>query len=383
MEGLLRYLRPIREEGPADLDRLAAWCAVNSGSTHREGLDRMRHELEEAFRILPAEGERIPLPSGDALHYRCRPGAERQVLLCGHYDTVYPAEHPFQAVTRLDGRRWRGPGIADMKGGLLVLLAALRAFESFPEAGRLGWEVLLTPDEERGSPESAPLLQAAARRCHLGLVFEPALQGSGELARRRPGSANYEALARGRSAHVGRDFPSGRNAIAGLGEAIAVLDALNRPPEFICNVGRIEGGGPANVVPAEARALFNFRAHDPALVEEALVRAASAARESHGVEIAWEGGFTRPPKHLTPEIERLFARFQACAEALGFPLGWRDTPGCCDGNNLAAAGLPNLDSLGVRGGNLHTPEEFVETDSLVERASLSALFLMDLALNPL
>ncbi|MEM1296293.1 MAG: hydrolase [Verrucomicrobiota bacterium] len=369
-------LASIRSRESSMIETLKSWVSINSGSDNGDGLDQMREALESGIEEIPTvDKETIPFSKGKAIRLRCRPGCSRRVFLSGHMDTVYPKDHAFQEWSMIEPNRLVGPGAADMKGGLLVMIEALRAFETSPVASDIGWEVLISTDEEIGSPDSAKLLEEAARRCQIGLVFEPALQGSGNLSRQRLGSASFEVTATGKSAHAGRDFAAGRNAIAGLSAAIASLHKLNKLKDNICNVGSIGGGGPVNVVPETATATFNFRSTDPLKVDSAIKTATSLARDQYGVELDWKGGFTRKPKLLTPEIESLFATYQACAKELGFNLSWRDTGGCCDGNNLAAAGLPNLDNLGVRGGNIHSSEEFVELDSLVERAQLTALFL--------
>ncbi len=376
----LKVLDSIRSREHTMIQQLKDWVSINSGSENREGLESMRNKLESAIKEIPATTlEPIPLPNGTAIQAICRPEAPRRVFLSGHMDTVYPLDHPFQSWTMIEENRLQGPGSADMKGGLLVMIEALKGFELSPNAKKLGWEILISTDEEIGSPGSSPFLEEAARRCEIGLVFEPAIQGSGDLSRQRLGSATFHVTATGKAAHAGRDFASGRNAIAGLSAAITSLHELNQLDDVTCNIGRIEGGGPLNVVPEVAKASFNFRAADPQLVENALQSVTKQVRAEYDVALHWEGGFTRQPKLVTPAIEELFSRYQACAEALGFQLNWRNTGGCCDGNNLAAAGLPNLDNLGVRGGNIHSSEEFVDLDSLVERTQLTALFLTDYA----
>lgn len=360
--------------------RLVRWSEINSATSHRAGLERMARELESAFaEWWPGAPERLELSNGPALRWICRPEAPHRVFLGGHFDTVYPLDHPFQSCTYLDNNTLQGPGVADMKGGILVLLEALRVFEGSPFASSVGWEVLLSPDEEIGSIHSARLLEIAAQRCAIGLLFEPALQGRGDLVRRRPGSGVFCLKAKGRPAHVGRDFAAGRSAIVALCEAVQRIHALNRIGDMIANTGAIQGGGPVNVVPAEAHAYLNVRSEHPDLDEQTLRGILAEVQSTHEVELSLEGHFTRPPKPLTPGLETLFGRVQSCATALGLSLDWRDTGGCCDGNNLAANGLPNLDTLGVRGGKTHSPDEFVQLDSLVERAKLSALFLMDWA----
>lgn len=374
------FLVPLDSRFQRFEERLVRWAEINSNSAHRTGLEHMAGQLEAAFaEWTPVAPDRIELPNGPALRWICRPDSPTRVFLGGHFDTVYPPDHPFQTCTRLDSNTLQGPGTADMKGGLLILLEALRAFESSPFSAAAGWEVVLTPDEEIGSPHSAPLLELAARRCDIGLVFEPALPGQGDLVRRRPGSAVFCLQATGRAAHVGRDFSAGRSAIVALCDAIQQLHGLNRNGGLICNAGAIHGGGAVNVVPAEAHAYLNVRTAEPETALAALHGIVARTQSAHGVELQLTGSFTRPPKPLTPEMERLFAHYQSCAQALGLSIGWQDTGGCCDGNNLAASGLPNLDSLGARGGNIHSPDEYVLLDSLIERARIAALLLMDWA----
>ena len=184
---------------------LESWANINSGSHHVAGLERMRRRLREDFaHAFPtAEIAEVPLANTEAraLRVSMRAGAARTVVLSGHYDTVYEAEDAFQTCTRLDAERLRGPGVIDMKGGIVTMLAALQAFEQAPPAAALGWEVLLTPDEEIGSFGSAPLFVEAAKRHCLALVFEPA-RPSGDIVQSRKGTGNLVATCRGRAAHV-------------------------------------------------------------------------------------------------------------------------------------------------------------------------------------
>lgn len=189
----------LRPQADVLRDRLIAWANINSGSRNLGGLAQMREVLAAAFAELPAvDVTAVPLAGTEAqaLRVRCRPEAPRQVLLSGHYDTVYGPEHPFQRCELIDAPTLRGPGVADMKGGLVVMLAALAAFERTPAAARLGWEALITPDEETGSGASAPLIAEAARRHRLALVFEPA-RGNGDLVQSRKGTGNFTVTCHG------------------------------------------------------------------------------------------------------------------------------------------------------------------------------------------
>ena len=176
-------------------------------------------------REVSADGRETSFDHPPSLAAVVRPDAPVQVILTGHYDTVYPETSAFQRVqTREDGAL-HGPGIADMKGGISVMLAALAAFERHPDAQRVGYRVLLSPDEEIGSIASGPVLADFARRGHVGLTYEPAL-ADGRLASARKGSGNFHIVIQGRAAHAGRAFADGRNAVIGaarIAEAAARL----------------------------------------------------------------------------------------------------------------------------------------------------------------
>ncbi len=393
--GLGQWLEQIDTGSDAIVARTLVWSAVNSGSYEQPGLSRMRIMLADAFSHLPAEveivelapsqrvtasGETVAVEHGASLRLRVRPDAPVQVALTGHYDTVFPASHPFQGNWR-EGDRLRGPGVADMKGGLSVMLAALRAFEAMAGDKRLGYEVLLSPDEEIGSPASAPLLAELGARAHLGMTYEPAL-ADGALVDARKGSGNFSLVLRGRAAHVGRAFEDGRSAILAAADAALRLEALNDKRDGVTfNVGAIDGGGPANVVPERAVLRFNVRAPDDdgvvwADAEVHRVLAVAAARD--GVSAQLHGGFARKPKPITQPQRVMIGWVRTVGEALGLDLKFRPSGGVCEGNNLAAAGCPNIDTLGPCGGGLHSDEEFALVSSFAERAKLSFLLLAGL-----
>lgn len=380
---------------------LRAWCAINSGSSNLAGLAAMRAALGEAFgelgaavetapsrphRVVTRDGDVIEQQVGDMLRLVKRPQAPVRVLLAGHMDTVFAADHPFQSEKFLDADTLNAPGAADMKGGLLVMLNALLAIENSPLADRIGYEVLINADEEIGSIGSAHLLTEAAKRAQFACVYEPAL-ADGTLAGARKGSGNFAAVIRGRSAHAGREHHLGRNAIAAAAEFVSGIDRLSGQREGLTvNVARIDGGGPNNVVPDLAIVRFNVRLEQPEdsawLLEQAnALIAAIGAREGYSAKL--EGGFTRPPKPMTPQLNAFFLALKAAGEDLGLTVDWKPTGGCCDGNNIAAAGIPVIDTLGVRGANIHSSAEYAKLDSLVERSKLSALLLLKIAAGDL
>lgn len=372
--------------------RTEAWSATNSGSFELAGLASMRASLLDAVAVLPGAPEEVALapsqrirPDGEVAHIehgasirvRVRPEAPVQIALTGHYDTVFPAAHAFQKPWR-EGELLHGPGVADMKGGIAVMLAALEAFERLPGEKRVGYEVLLNPDEEIGSPASAPLLAALGARAHLGMTYEPAM-ADGALVDARKGSANYSLAIRGRAAHVGRAFNDGRNAVIAAADAAVALNALNGQRDGVTfNVGAIDGGSAVNVVPERAVLRFNVRAPDAASAtwgEAQVARIVAETNTRDGISAHLHGGFTRPPKPLNDQQRTMVNWTRKAGEALGLDLHFRPSGGVCEGNNLAAAGCPNIDTLGPCGGGLHSDQEFALIPSFAERAKLSFLLL--------
>jgi glutamate carboxypeptidase len=384
----------IDAQAGAMTQRLIDWAQINTYSTHLAGLDRFRALLLREFNALggqatevdlqPAEsidehGQVIRTPLAKALRVVKRPQAPRRVFLCIHMDTVYPPQHPFQSCTRLDEATLQGPGVADAKGGLVVLLTALAALERSDSAGRLGWEVLINPDEEIGSSGSAPLLTEAAGRNQMGLLFEPALP-DGSLVDRRKGSGNFVAVLHGRAAHAGRDFAAGRNAIVAAAALAVGLDDLNGKLSGVTvNIGRIDGGGPANVVPDLAVVRCNVRCQTPdeqRQIEQRIQTLIAEFNRRDGITVELHGGFHSPPKAPDAAGAALMQLIERCGREMNLGIRWQSSGGTCDGNKLAAAGLANVDSLGPCGANLHSPRELVQLGTLTERAKLTALILL-------
>jgi glutamate carboxypeptidase len=297
-------------------------------------------------------------------------------------DTVYPKEHSFQKWHWLDEERLCGPGSADMKGGLVVLLYALKALELCPIASHLGWQLLLTPDEEIGSLGSVELLQKLATTAQIGLVFEPSL-ANGALVSRRKASAKVTLVAKGVAAHAGRDFDQGRNAIVALSDLIVRIHQLNQNSQGVTiNAGVISGGSVENVVPSRAVCKVDLRSPTtPLMLEtiETIKRLLQEMETLYDLSIEMHTLFTRPAKPFDAPLPYLFQQLQLCGKELGISLSWKESGGVCEGNTLTAAGLPTIDSMGVRGDKIHSSDEFCYVDSLVERSQLTALFLMKIA----
>ncbi len=397
MENLSPGERRIADRAAAApmLTQVESWAAINSGTRNLAGLKQVAGRLADSFAALPGELALVPaapveavdaegrigtIAHGDHLRLVVRPEAPVRMLFTGHMDTVFGVDHPFQTLTRRDDGTINGPGTADMKGGLAVMLAALSAIEAAGSIDGFGYDVLINSDEEVGSASSAALIAALAKGKVAAFTYEPALP-DGTLAGARAGSGNFSLIVTGRAAHAGRNPQDGRNALVAAADLALRLKALTADTLSV-NPARIDGGGPNNIVPDHAVLRVNFRPATPeaetsaAAALDAII--AAVARE-HDVSIHRHGGFGRPPKAMDPAAERLFGLVRDCGADLGIPVAWRATGGVCDGNNIAACGIPVVDTMGARGGAIHSVEEFLIPDSLPERAMLSALAIARIA----
>lgn len=380
------------------LGQVQTWAALNTGTGNLPGLAEQARLLADAFAALPgevrlvdpdpvtaiaADGTEVEREHGQHLVLTVRPQAQRRLLLTGHMDTVFPPGHPFQHQTWLDETTLNGPGVADMKGGIAVILAALHAFEASPAAASVGYDVLINSDEETGSLASAALIARLAQSKAAALTYEPSALPDGTLAGARAGSGNYSLVVHGRSAHAGRNPQDGRNAIVAAAALALGLKALERDGLSV-NPARIEGGSANNVVPDMAVLRFNIRPREPGLADmfEREIRLLIAKVETgHEVSIHRHGMVSRPPKPIDPRAAKLFDLVERSSTDLGQPIGHKASGGVCDGNNIAACGVPVVDTMGVRGGAIHSPDEFLIVPSLAERAALSALVLHRLAIG--
>lgn len=396
---------------------LLRWCHQNSWSYSPQGLQAMAALLLHDFQPLGLEAAQIELPplikpgtrppkpgtrlqtateqpTGPGLLWHYRPAAPRRFLMLIHYDTVYPpADHrevqvvpgpasplPDSAASkhgasphRASGQRFIGPGVADAKGGIAVIRFAAQALLRFDLSGDWGWTIALNPDEEIGSPASATWLRRLAPEFEFALVFEPRLP-DGAMVANRKGTGNWRYLLGGRSAHAGRNPQQGRNAVVHAARLAVELDRLNAPAKGLSvNVARIQGGTALNQVPDQAVVELNVRVVDSQQaqqVEVALQQLADRFDTAEGYSCSLQGGFHSPPKRIDERYAALHRDVEIAAGWLGQQLHWQDTGGACDGSKLAAAGLINVDTLGPIGGNLHSPEEYCEFETLLDAAKM-------------
>lgn len=384
----------LNDRQDAMVERTVSWSKHNTGSWNTAGLKTFAPKLTDAFSELDANVELQPAPPFEAvndkgevyavetsgiLRVNARPEAPVQIVMSGHYDTVFPENGGFDDVTDLGGGRLNGPGLADMKGGLVVMLEALKAFEAGPDKDKIGYQIVVTPDEEIGNFASdGALREAASSGALIGMTYEPCME-TGAMSGGRKGSSVFDIVLHGRAAHAGRAKMDGRSAIEAAAEVVIGLEALNEKYDGVSvNVGRIDGGSAVNIVPDLAIIRFGARAPDQAAanwVTGEIEKIFQRALQRDGITGHLHGGFYRPPKPRNKAQQALFDAVAGTGEALGLNIEFVDTGGVCEGNNIFAAGVPNVDTLGVRGGRIHSAEEFVDTDSFSERAALSALIL--------
>lgn len=378
---------------------LARWVAIPTGHNHTAGLDQQRGIIVDRLSRLGARADLIagaprpewigdggtagPIPPTAVV--RGLQSEFPRILISGHLDTVFHRDEPFRALTiDSSGDRATGPGCVDMKGGLLIACAAL---EALSEAGiRVSWTVILNSDEETGSYHSDAALRAEAKKHDIGLALEPGVApppGSDAwgLATARKGSGQFFIETHGRSAHAGRDFEKGVSAVYALGRVLNTLEGLvDLPHGLTVNVGPIAGGKATNIVPDRASLAGNVRYPDAPTGDAFRAALDRIATDDAAMpRVIVKHSFNRPAKPLIPATQKLAELVRDSAADLGQPIAFIQTGGVCDGNNLQAAGLPTIDTLGVRGGGLHTHQEWVDLTSLVERAQLLAVLLKRLA----
>jgi glutamate carboxypeptidase len=371
---------------------LAEHIAIPTGRNHTPGLEQYREILTTRYekigaiismhdgkakpQWLDASGVFDPPPTAVCEHPG---GGKARILIASHLDTVFDPQGEFTEFTvSPNGDTATGPGVVDMKGGVLVALYALEALAAIGVEAH--WTVALTSDEETGSYASEHILRELAELHDVGLCTEPALP-DGSLAIERLGSGQFMIETRGTSAHVGRAFTDGVSAVNELARALLKIADMPDPARGrIINVGPLQGGAVTNAVPDHACAWGNVRYPDRAVAQELVDMLEGLGTEGDSVPgTRVHHSFNRPAKPLIPATERLGMLARDAAESLGQSLPFSSTGGVCDGNTLQDAGLPTIDTLGVRGGGLHTPEEWIELNSLVERAQLMALLVYRLS----
>lgn len=354
---------------------LAGLVAIDSGTENLAGVEAVGRAVTARLAACGYAVERRPQRRlGPVFIARKRGVGSGRVLLIGHLDTVFPDGTAAARPLRIEGRRAYGPGVSDMKGGLVAIVFALEGLAAFGPEQFGEAVVLLTPDEEHPEQEAVPVIHELARSADACFVLEAGRE-NGDIVDERKGGYIHRLEVFGRAAHAGVEPEKGRDAILELAHKIIALRGLADPErELTVNVGLIEGGSASNVVPDHAAATFEFRAYRREVVadmERAIATlAANAVVEGTRTEIRRLGG--SPPMERTPEGDRLVGAAVAIAAELGFALRAARTGGGSDGSFASEAGCPVLDGLGPIGGDDHSDKEWLDVESVVPRTALLA-----------
>lgn len=383
---------------------LIALCNLNSGSDSLPGLVNVANWLEKYFQPLGVEPQRIALPNysliddlgqttvyetGPVLRWdfdnpnKPRAVGRPRILMTIHYDTVYGPTSLFQQCTQLNEDQLRGPGVIDAKGGIVVMRTALLGAKLAGILDQVDVTAILTPDEEIGSPSSSSYWNQIASQFDFAMLYEPSMADNA-LVSTRKGTGTFVFVVHGRSAHAGRNFTAGRNAVVHAARIAIELSELNgKRPDVTVNVGRFRGGDAVNVVPDLAVIRANVRlnsADDQQWLELQIKSIANKFNnEVDGYRVELSGGVHSAPKLADEATQRWMKRVEFIGQQIGESIQWKASGGASDGNKLFAMGLPNIDTFGPEGDLLHSDQEWVRLSSLPRKAALSAALLADIA----
>ncbi len=382
MNPLERIKNFLETKEPEMILMLEGLVNQESGTGYKEGVDLVGEKLSILFKSLGYQVEVIEQKEhGNHLIVRSKPSEKQKVLLLGHMDTVFPKgtvkENPFT----IKENRAYGPGVNDMKAGLVSIYWALRTIKELGLDEEIpSITIIFNSDEEVGSPSSRSIIEKEAKSASYALVLEAA-RANGAVVTARKGVGRYTLYSKGKAAHAGVEPEKGCSAIVDLAEAILEIHNLNdfeRGTTF--NIGVIEGGIAPNVVPESASAKIDLRlvTLEEATKAEKLLRKVAEKPYINGATRVLEGGINRPPMEKTERMEELYKKAHDLALQLGFELPEAMTGGGSDGNFTAALGVPTLDGLGPVGGDDHSTREYIDIKTLVPRTSLLAALILRL-----
>ncbi len=374
MSSILNYLLARQEEMVHTLEQLVG---LESPSSEREAVNRVADFLAQAFSALDGRVERLPQTAfGDHLCVTWGQG-DRQVLVVGHMDTVWPAGESQRRPFRVSGDRATGPGVFDMKGGLVVGLYALTALHELGLRPAHRLVFFFNSDEELGSLTSRPHIEELARHSDAVLVLEPSREGA--LVIWRKGVGRFELEIQGQASHAGAAYEQGVSAVEELAHQILRLEAMTDLERgSTVNVGLVQGGSRVNVRPASAWAAIDLRVSSSEEGKRMTQAILSLQPVNPKATLLVSGGINRPPWEPSPSGQALFKRAQQVGAKLGMELWAAGTGGGSDGNFTAALGIPTLDGLGVVGNDAHALTEWADLSSLPRRAALLAELVLDL-----
>ena len=355
------------------LSGIRRWVEVETPTSDATAVNRLADIVESQWRDLGIEAERTPGRDGfgDILTVRTPWGGDGPgILVLSHLDTVHPIGTIERNAFRREGDRVFGPGIYDMKGGAFIALYACQHLIRQGRETPLPITFLYVSEEEVGSPISREIIEREARRAKYVLVTEPAREG-GKVVTARKGVARFVVTTKGRPAHSGSRPQDGRSAVREMARQILKIEDLTDFERGVTtNVGLVQGGTAANVVPAACTAEVDLRVPDAASAEEFCAAILGLKAHDADVEVVVTGGLNRPPFEKDAGIEALFQQARTVAAELGLDLKDLKTGGGSDGNFTAALGVPTLDGLGVDGEGAHTEDEQLYFSSLEPRARL-------------
>ena len=372
----------LQERLPEFLDDLRALVEVDCGTSNKAGVDAVGELFRARLRAAGFDPTEFPLTEyGDCCLASLRGTGEARILLVGHLDTVYPDGTAAARPMRFEGNRILGPGVSDMKSGLLAGLYAVRALQhiGFNDFARI--DFFVNTEEEVGSPASRQLYRPTAQKADAALVLEAA-RASGDIVSARKGGGVYHLTVRGRQAHAGVEPEKGANAVVELAGCILELTALNgMHPGTTVNVGVIQGGTRSNVVPDLARAEVDvrFTTAEAGQALDRAVRRVGAQPKVPGTRVEVSGGIEKGPMEKTAAVAYLVELAKDVAAQLDVAFNDVQTGGNSDGNHVAELGIPVLDGLGPIGGDDHSPSEFLDADSIVPRTALLAGLIAGIA----
>jgi glutamate carboxypeptidase len=373
MDNLLKHFS---DQLPGALEFLEAMVKMESPSFDKPLVDKFVRFLGDRFSQIGGKIRYVPVERfGNHLVVRFGGDSSDRILLLGHSDTVWPAGEVSKRPFAIRDGRATGPGVFDMKAGILLMWMAAAV-------SKRPLTVLLNSDEEIGSNSSRELIESEAGRCKAVFVLEPSLPG-GALKTARKGVGRFTLKAIGRAAHAGIDPEKGVNAIEELARQVLKLQSMNDAARgTTVTVGVVQGGTRSNVVPAEAAAEIDVRIASIEEAERIVAKIHGLSPELPGARLEIRGAINRPPMERTNETARLFEHAHAIAAELGIDLKEGSTGGASDGNFTSALGIPTLDGLGAVGGAAHGVEEWVDLQSLPQRAAI-LVGLIDRCLNDL
>jgi glutamate carboxypeptidase len=368
-----------RQHQAGMLDLLRRLVEIESPSDNKTAIDALGRFLESEFsrcrgKVTFSEQKEF----GNHLRVDFSGNNGKPILLLGHMDTVWPVGTVQTMPFRVEGGRAFGPGIYDMKAGIVMMIFALRALAA-AGAARPSVTILLDSDEEIGSPTGRPLVEATAKQCQAALVLEPSQGPAGHLKTARKGVGDYTIRVRGRASHAGVDFEKGRSSVVELARQILEVTKFTDTSRGITvNPGVIQGGTRSNVVAAEAWAEVDIRIARAADAQELEQKFQSLRAFDPDCSLEVSGGLNRPPMERTEGTARLFGLAQEIGGKLGMKLEEASTGGGSDGNFTSALGIPTLDGLGAVGEGAHALNESIVIEELPRRTALLACLIQSL-----